>query len=428
MRYNSLQQYFNAEKKIILEKCVMCGQCIEACTNVNAFDLNKEQVESLPQNLLDALSGGEVSDLVFRWVCGCNRCGLCLHTCPEGIDPLGWNNILRTKFLTQGNKMLSTMRDFLCNSLSGFKKTIDIIHHLQMKTSEARWLTTIPENPRPVEVVLFLGCSGLIRPDLALSLIDIMDKIGINYVALGGGDFCCGMPFQMVGEVKESEKHMRNLLESLTTLKPQIILYACAECLYVTTRIAPHIIDIPAKQDSVLKFIADHLECLEFKHPLPIKVTLHDSCSHGRLWGDYESPRKILTAIPGVELVEMKHARQNALCCGGVGGVFFPEKDEFLKKMRMEEVNETRAKELVTICVGCESNYLKWKGNKTFGITNIISLLGKSLGIEREFTLQPFYLSKDVEGALEKFKDNIETSNYTMDDFRTAVRKILGVN
>lgn len=324
--------------------------------------------------------------------------------------------------------MASTMRDFLCDPLTGgFKKTIDVVHHLQMKTSEARWITKIPENPRPVEVVLFLGCNGLVRPDLTLSLIDIMDMIGINYVTLGGINFCCGMPYQMVGEVKESEKYMRNLIESLTALKPQIVLYTCAECLYVTTRIAPNITGIPFKQDSVLKFIADHLDLLELKHSHPIKATLHDSCSHGRLWGDYESPRKILNAIPGMKLVEMKHARQNALCCGGVGEMFFPAKDEFLRKMRMEEARETGAMALVTICVGCESNYLKWEGDKTFNITNIISLLGKSLGIERKHALEPFYLSKDVEGVLEKFKDNIEASRYTEDDYRMIVGKVLGV-
>jgi len=429
MRYNSLQEYFNNEKNKILEECVKCSRCIEVCTNVKAFNLNKEQVRSLSQKLLDALSGGELSDLVFRWVFGCNHCGLCLQACPEGLDPLKRNDILRTEFLSQGNKKVSKMRDFLCDPLTGgFKKTIDIVQHLQMKSSETRWLTKISEKPRPVEVVLFLGCSGLLRPDLALSLIDIMETIGINYLALGGVDFCCGMPFHMVGEINESEKHLKNLLESLNAFKPHIVLYACAECLYLTTRFAPQIIDIPFKQDSILKFIADHLECLEFKHPQPIKVTLHDSCGHGRLWGDYESPRKILNAIPGIELVEMKHARHDSLCCGGAGEMFFPGKDKFLREMRMEEAQETGAKELVTICVGCQSNYLKWEGNKPFGITNIISLLGKALGIEMEHVLEPFYLSKDIEDVLEKFKDNIETSNYTIDDYRMTVGKILGIN
>ena len=428
MKCNSLKEYLNAEKERILDKCIACGKCIEVCTNIKAFNLNEEQVKSLPKKLLNALSGNELSDLVFQWVFGCNHCGRCLHVCPEELDPLIFNNILKTEFLNQGNKRASTVRDHMLDPTSGgFKRTIDIINRLQMQPSEARWLSRIPENPNPVDVVLFLGCNGLLRPDIALSLIDIMDMIGINYVALGGTGFCCGMPAQMIGEVAESEKYMRNLIESLLALKPRTVLYACAECLYVTARIAPNIMDIPFKQDSVIKFIADHLDHLQFKHPQSLGVTFHDSCAHGRLWGDYESPRKILKAIPGAKLVEMKHIRQDAPCCGGTGEMFFPGKGKDLKKMRMEEAKETGAKKLVTICVGCELSYLKWGGDKPFGITNIIPLLAKSLGIEREHALEPFFSSKDMEGVLEKFRDNIETSKYSKDDYRMTLGRYLGV-
>ena len=107
--------------------------------------------------------------------------------------------------------------------------------------------------------------------------------------------------------------------------------------------------------------------------------------------------------------------------------MFFPGKGEDLKKMRMEEAKETGAKAMVTICVGCELSYLKWKGNKPFKITNIISLLAKSLGIEREHVLEPFFFSKDMEGVLKIFKDNIEVSKYSKDDYRMTLGRFIGV-
>ncbi len=107
--------------------------------------------------------------------------------------------------------------------------------------------------------------------------------------------------------------------------------------------------------------------------------------------------------------------------------MFFPGKGEDLKNLRMEEVKETGVKELVTICVGCELSYLKWEGDKPFGITNIIPLLAKSLGIEREHALEPFFSSKDMESVLEKFRDNIEASKYSKDDYRMTVGRFIGV-
>ena len=179
--------------------------------------------------------------------------------------------------------------------------------------------------------------------------------------------------------------------------------------------------DIPFRQDSAIRFIADNLNRLHFKYPQPVSITFHDSCAHGRLWGDYESPRKILKSIPGVKFVEMKHVKQDAPCCGGVSEMFFPGKGEDLKKMRMDEAKETGVDELVTICVGCESSYLKWQGNRTFDITNIIHLLARSLGIEREHALRPLYLSKDIDGILEKFRHNIDASKYNRDDYRMTL-------
>jgi hypothetical protein len=194
------------------------------------------------------------------------------------------------------------------------------------------------------------------------------------------------------------------------------------------THIGSHLVEVPFKQKSVLRFIADHLDQLGFSNLQPMRVTLHDSCGHGRLCGDYESPRRILKAIPGIELVEMEHARSDAPCCGGPGEMFFPGKGKALREMRIGEAEETGARELVTLCVGCESSYLKCKGNKPFAVTSIITTLGRSLGIAREHRLGPFYVSKDVEGALEELKDviGVSGSKYTREDYRAVLKRILG--
>ena len=53
----------------------------------------------------------------------------------------------------------------------------------------------------------------------------------------------------------------------------------------------------------------------------PQRVTYHDPCDLGRNGGEYEAPRKILKAIPGLELVEMENIRAASVCCGGGGNL-----------------------------------------------------------------------------------------------------------
>jgi Fe-S oxidoreductase len=68
--------------------------------------------------------------------------------------------------------------------------------------------------------------------------------------------------------------------------------------------------------------LAERLDQLRpsLKQSLKARVAYHDPCYLGRANSIYDAPRALLQAIPGLELVEMAHARTTSLCCGGGGG------------------------------------------------------------------------------------------------------------
>jgi len=105
--------------------------------------------------------------------------------------------------------------------------------------------------------------------------------------------------------------------------------------------------------------------------PLRMTVTVHDNCYskvHGGMYWD--EPREILRQC-GCTILEMRHIKKDALCCGfGAGASWvknmsipFDIISEGTKKIR--EAEETGAEALVSYCSGCI--YLLWAARELIG-------------------------------------------------------------
>jgi heterodisulfide reductase subunit D len=114
-----------------------------------------------------------------------------------------------------------------------------------------------------------------------------------------------------------------------------------------------------------------------------MQVTYHDPCHLGRYCELYEVPRRILEAIPGLELVEMPRNRDKAWCCGAGAGVKtnYPDFAAWVAEQRLEEAKETGAEALVTACPFCEGNLSDTSQSMESGmdVYDVTDLLIKSL-------------------------------------------------
>jgi Fe-S oxidoreductase len=65
----------------------------------------------------------------------------------------------------------------------------------------------------------------------------------------------------------------------------------------------------------------------------------------------------VLSAIPGVELVEMEDSHQAGLCCGGGGGRMWLETpaNERFSDIRVQQAEHTGASRIATACPFCLS-------------------------------------------------------------------------
>lgn len=120
----------------------------------------------------------------------------------------------------------------------------------------------------------------------------------------------------------------------------------------------------------------DKLDVSKMKE-LDKTVTWHDPCHLARGQNIREEPRRILNMIPGLKFNEMDNP---AKCCGAGGGVKSakPEIAMTLAKDRVNEIKETDAEAVISICPFCQRNIqdaLDEEGLENIHVINLIELL-----------------------------------------------------
>jgi Fe-S oxidoreductase len=76
----------------------------------------------------------------------------------------------------------------------------------------------------------------------------------------------------------------------------------------------------------------------------------------GRHLGIYDAPRKVLESL-GYTLVEMRHSRRNATCCGTNGWTHCDASNKAIQVQRLREAKATGADRMVTACLKCQIHF-----------------------------------------------------------------------
>ena len=99
-------------------------------------------------------------------------------------------------------------------------------------------------------------------------------------------------------------------------------------------------------------------DSLKISTKLSGQVTYHDPCYLGRYNSVYDQPRNLIEAT-GVEFIEMKDNRDQALCCGGGGNQMYKDSDDGIRlsDVRMTQAKDTEVDIMVTSCGYCVQNF-----------------------------------------------------------------------
>jgi Fe-S oxidoreductase len=383
--------------------CTDCGRCSDACPAYNTGTQLSPRMISIkcrdeayethpvfgkaPEGERPQLVGGLIRDEEL-WAC--TTCGACEETCPVTIEYVDKIVDMRRTLVEEGRVPAGMQK-----ALADVEKRGNPYGKMGRKRGEwisdgegdcgvrllgqgeaARnlWFTDSATafDPRIQEVGRSLGC--------------VLTQAGEDVGTLGKDEVDSGHEARRVGE--------EGLFEVLRDKNTEALAEREFERIITSD---PHAFNALRNDYGLERPVLHHSQVLAelvASGRLALKplddgrtYTFHDPCYLGRHNGEYEAPRKVLDAVPGLRTVEMERSRERSFCCGGGSLYLFHESDgdERMGVKRVEMAEQAGAQVIVTACPFCLINFedaIKTTGRtESMEVVDLAELVARSAGV-----------------------------------------------
>ena len=362
-----------------MNKCYGCDLCDDAC----------------PVRLFNA--GDKLNIIYNTWnneddgvpLYSCLTCTACTNACPQLVDYDSYVDIRR-------------------NLIVGGPPAAEIPHTvlqavLAAEAEEDADIEFIPVDEYPIDssVGYYPGCVDYIDQEMIFSHVNegemnlgettsaaftIFEEMGKDVTYLGR-DFlkCCGHDQKWQGMTEVFEKLKAYNQKKLGESGIDTLVTSCAECF--RTFAMDYELDEMKVMHTTEYLIENGFE-MDLSTNEDVTVTYHDPCRLGRQMNIYDEPRDLVKAVDGVDLVEMEHTGEDALCCGVSSMMSCNENSRALRLQRFDEVKATGAEIMLTSCPKCVSHFecLKFEGDPRhdFEILDVVSFLARQIEAKRQ--------------------------------------------
>jgi Fe-S oxidoreductase len=255
----------------------------------------------------------------------------------------------------------------------------------------------IPEEVRPLikeraETLYFAGCTAsFVENDIGQSAVRLLADAGIEFTTLGQDESCCGLPMLVAGKWEQFGRIVAHNLTEAAKRGVSKVITSCPACWLSWSHFYKEwAAKLGLRYEVSVQHYSEALAPAVASGKLTFnrtqrKVTWHDSCHIGRAGGVYEPPRDLIKAVPGVELREMEHNREQAHCCGSVLSLISePEVAYGIGKVKLDEAKATGADEILSLCPCCQfqMRVSAEKNGMPVKVTDLASFLARARGHE----------------------------------------------
>lgn len=417
---DGFERHLEGVTRAFLGACTRCGKCFEVCPIVEFTAAQGRNPEAMTAALCDFLGGGPLLPEVASWAESCTGSARCNEACPERLDFRVAIGIVNTRV-----KALKVQKDpaTVPNFYKRMSQTIRLLAGLQVPPETLAGITAGRTRAQPpAEIVLYLGCNVLRNPNIFLAAMDVFDALGLDYAVLGGVANCCGViHYKLQGDVPGADAIGSGTVQKLGAFHPRTVVTWCPTC-YL------HLAETRgdgARQGfeivHISTFLARRLDRVARRFVAPIKkrAALH---AHTGVPGVAESVQALLSAIPGLTLVEVPAAVQGAqmaYACGPGALGLIPAAQQRVYRELLEGCRAAGVDIMVDLYHTCHRLLCGMERDYPFEIANWITLVARAMGLEpRADLFKRYKIYGDVERVLEEAKDLVAQHQLDPDEVR----------
>jgi Fe-S oxidoreductase len=354
----TVEQLGPAQRRALLA-CTGCARCEEACpAHATGTALSPRL---LVQGLRAAALRDGATDLFEGTVSpealwACTLCAACSVECPVLIQPTEAVVELRRSLVSEGR--LDRRQAAMLAHLASGHNPFGLPHAERTGLGAALGVPTLAEEPG-AELLYWPGCAATYDARArraARATVQILKRAGVRFAILGAEERCCGDPARRLGEEGRFQELLFENLETLGRHGVRKVLTQCAHCFNTFRNEYPGFgADFETVHHAAFLRELAAAGRIRLSEGAARAVTLHDSCSLGRLNRELGASRGLLRSVPRLRLLEMSRSRERSFCCGGGGAGYWYDvpRSESMGAARIGQALETGARVVAVECPYC---------------------------------------------------------------------------
>jgi len=379
--FNSEQQI--KDTRILL--CLDCGKCTVVCP------VAKYNPEFNPRLIVQRNTEQGNRSFQDETIWSCLNCYMCLERCNYRVEFPEFIRLLRAEALGKGTQAK-------CSHGGALQSMMHLMTGGDVSQERLGWLPPDVKLSVRYDTIFFVGCApyfDVMFRDLGVNTLEgvkgtlrLLNRAQIPFNLLVN-ERCCGRDLLLQGDKEGFMALAQANMNEFNRLGVKKIITSCPECYYSLKVDYPKVLggtvaEVVYWTDAIAPLLQSgelHLGRLKEK------ATYQDPCTLGRGLRIFDSPRQILNAVDGLNLVEMEQSREKALCCGASSWVYCGAANRQIQDERLTQAEATGAGILVTSCPKCQI-HLKCAQRSRNGrmpkidIQDLTSLVARSLDQE----------------------------------------------